>query len=120
MKTLKRVIQRSFPGLYESLRFRIGHPANYLRVAQAVVNRYGQRVNSGPFKGLEYISGAAGSAYTPKILGCYEQEIHAFIEEIINKSYSVIVDVGCAEGYYAVGFAYRSSDVKVYAFDENE
>ena len=34
--------------------------------------------------------------------------------------YSEIIDVGCAEGYYAVGMALRCETSKVYAFDINE
>lgn len=53
----------------------------------------------------------------PKILGCYERELHQIFEEACHDDYSVIVDIGCAEGYYAVGLALRIPSVQVYAFD---
>jgi tRNA G37 N-methylase Trm5 len=31
-----------------------------------------------------------------------------------------VVDVGCAEGYYAVGFGMKIKEAKVFAFDTNE
>ncbi len=77
-------------------------------------------VQSGPFKGMIYPGFTAfGSAIYPKIIGCYESEIHTEIERLIAKNYKQIFDVGCAEGYYAVGFAMKSPASKVFAFDTN-
>lgn len=75
-------------------------------------------VLAGPFKGMKYAAvRAVGSAIVPKLLGSYEAELHPIIEEICQTSYSVIIDVGCAEGYYAVGLAMRMPEVTVYAYD---
>jgi len=72
----------------------------------------------GPFKGLRYPAlMAMGSALYPKLVGSYEREIHPIIEEICNTRYSEIVNIGCAEGYYAVGLAMRIPTAKVEAFD---
>src|SRR4029079_6797116 len=40
-------------------------------------------------------------------LGTYEQELHQCVERAIELSPRSILNVGCAEGYYAVGFAMR-------------
>jgi len=117
MKKVKSILQRYLPKLYHTLRWRIGHPANYARVTTMITQKYGRSVIEGPFRGMKYVDAAAGSAYIPKILGCYEAEMHHFIERIIESNYSVIIDVGCAEGYYAVGLAYRCPAALVYAFD---
>lgn len=79
-------------------------------------------VKHGPFVGLKYPDYVAcGSAIFPKILGCYEREIQDVIENACNKSYSEIIDIGAAEGYYAVGFALRKPNAKIFAFDiDNE
>ncbi len=114
---LKAFVRRRFPELYDAASRWIGHPARYQRVARLVVSRYGQKVVEGPFAGMKYIATSAGSAYIPKILGCYEMEIRSIIDEIIVTDYEVIVDVGCAEGYYAVGFARSCPHASVYAFD---
>jgi lipopolysaccharide biosynthesis glycosyltransferase len=75
-------------------------------------------VLDGPFKGLKYASLAAvGSTLAPKLLGTYEAELHPTIDAICRAEYDVIVDVGCAEGYYAVGLAMRMPKTKIYAFD---
>jgi len=77
-------------------------------------------VRHGPFAGLQYPElTAVGSALYPKLLGSYEREIQGWIEEICAAGYSEIVDVGCAEGYYAVGLARRLPRARVYAYDIN-
>lgn len=78
----------------------------------------GTRVLSGPFAGLQYPEQKSyGSTLSPKIIGSYEAELHAVINEVLNDTYRTIIDIGCAEGYYAVGFAYRLPDVTVWAYD---
>lgn len=78
-------------------------------------------VTEGPFKGMRYPSlVSVGSALGPKLLGSYEAELHPIIEHICKKGYSTIIDIGCAEGYYAVGLAIRSPDAQVFAFDIDE
>ena len=53
----------------------------------------------------------------PKLLGCYEAEIHEILTQIMAKEYTEIVDIGCAEGYYANGLAMCMPTTSVYAFD---
>lgn len=60
---------------------------------------------------------SAGSALVPKLLGSYERELHQVIEHLASQEFSCVVDVGCAEGYYAVGFAVRLPHTSVLAFD---
>src|SRR5712671_386661 len=75
----------------------------------------------GPFKGIQYASfDSAGSSLLAKILGSYEDELHETIYSILNNNYSEIIDVGCAEGYYAVGFAKKTSAKKIYAYDTDK
>jgi hypothetical protein len=77
-------------------------------------------VKHGPFKGMRYVPiKSLYSPLFPKLLGCYEQELHPVVEGLCNKSYAQVVDIGCAEGYYAVGFALRIPRTKVQAFDAN-
>lgn len=75
-------------------------------------------VLNGPFKGMHYILASNGSQLLPKLLGSYEEPIHRWINEILaNSNYTTIIDVGCAEGYYAVGFARANSKPNILAFD---
>lgn len=119
LRKLKAAAKRACPSLYDTMSHRIGYPARYKKVADAVVSRYGCRIVDGPFRGMNYVDHAAGSAYMPKILGCYEMEICEWVEEIVRRGYDTVIDVGCAEGYYAVGLAMRCPGTTVYAFDTN-
>lgn len=74
-------------------------------------------IASGPFQGLRYITDSINSAWSPKVIGTYEKELWSIVEEIIDKSYKLIIDIGAAEGYYAVGFAYRMQETKVICFE---
>jgi len=75
-------------------------------------------VQNGHFKGMKYINRSSGSALLPKILGSYEEPIQGWIGEIINGGkYSYILDIGCAEGYYACGFAMNMPNAIITAYD---
>lgn len=75
-------------------------------------------VVSGPFKGMRYpATRSVGSALLPKLLGSYESELQATLEQLLSKQYDAVVDIGCAEGYYAVGLALRLRNAEVCCFD---
>ncbi len=72
----------------------------------------------GPFAGMKYPSlQAVSSTMPPKLLGSYEREIAPAIMEIIQQPYTAVVDIGCAEGYYAVGLGMKLPQAKIHAFD---
>ena len=74
-------------------------------------------VADGPFKGMIYPDFIAyGSAMYPKLLGCYESELNSSLEVLLKADYHSIFDIGCAEGYYAVGVAMRQPNALVYAY----
>ena len=56
----------------------------------------------------------------PKLLGCYEQELHQVIERCIKTPYECVVNVGCGDGYYAVGLARRMPNAEIKAYDLHE
>lgn len=94
-----------------------------LEFRRSMVDRYvreqfGLVVQAGPFKGMRYVENAAGSLYSPKILGCYEQELHPYVERAGR--YRRFLSIGCAEGYYAVGIKRLAPEVEVFAFDMEE
>jgi hypothetical protein len=68
---------------------------------------------------MEYIREAHGSMLLPKLLGTYELEIQGVIEKAIDADYPLVVDIGCAEGYYAVGMALRLPHAAVVAFERD-
>lgn len=79
-------------------------------------------VANGPFRGMRYPSlDSTGSELYPKLVGSYEAELHAVVEKFLEQaSYELIVDIGCAEGFYAVGLARRCPGIPVHAFDIND
>jgi hypothetical protein len=79
--------------------------------------RSGERVAGGPFAGMQYAAKSVCGAHVPKLVGCYERELHGVIEAIIGAAPDVIIDVGTAEGYYAVGLALRLPRSQVIGFD---
>ena len=81
------------------------------------IEEHGSRVLSGPFVGMAYVAQARGSALMPKLLGSYEEELHEVMEKVVATDYMAIIDIGCAEGYYANGLAMRMPSARIYAFD---
>jgi hypothetical protein len=71
-----------------------------------------KKVISGPFKGLKF---RQRFPTKPMLLGVWEKEI-SFIWDSLQ-DFKYIIDIGAAEGYYAVGLAKRYPDPIVYAFE---
>jgi hypothetical protein len=82
-----------------------------------IIQRNAPCVITGPFKDLKYICTSFGSALFPKILGLYERELHPAVKEIIDSRFDRMVDIGAAEGYYAIGLAMRCPGTSVIAFE---
>ncbi len=79
-------------------------------------------VVDGPFQGMRYVAWAQGSSHSPKILGTYEKELHPIIELIKTKQFECIIDIGAAEGYYAVGFGafFKEHGTHIIAYEMKE
>jgi hypothetical protein len=83
-------------------------------------------VQSGPFAGMTLPREQAwpDGALCPMLLGCHEQELHEILEMEIRHlamlEHPKIVNLGCAEGYYAIGFARRLPHAQVWAIEPNE
>jgi SAM-dependent methyltransferase len=89
-------------------------------IQNSVVKALGTAVVTGPFQGMKLPARAAEGCFVPKLLGSYESPLHPVIERIVAAPYERIVDIGCAEGYYAVGLALRMPKTRIFAFDINE
>jgi hypothetical protein len=86
-------------------------------IQNTFLKHHGTTVLQGPLAGLDFIFESSEGCHVAKLLGCYEQPLQPFIEEAIAENYEVILNIGCAEGYYAVGMARRMKNTKVWAFD---
>lgn len=93
-------------------------PIKYLE--QHAFRNAGGRIHDGPFKGMRYIEDSYFSAYIPKVLGMYEREVNPALERAVAAGPPLVIDVGAAEGYYAVGLALRLPNARVVAFEMSE
>jgi len=85
-------------------------------ISEVFANQY--VVQNGHFKGMKYINRSSGSSLLPKILGSYEEPIQDWIGEVIHAGkYNRILDIGCAEGYYACGFALKMPKANIIGYD---
>jgi hypothetical protein len=87
-----------------------------------VRDRFGDVVQAGPFKGMRYPDWAMTEvdSYSPKVLGTFERELHGAVESMIGAAPPAVVNIGSAEGYYAVGMALRLPQARVIAFEPRE
>lgn len=103
MAYLRRVIPERF------------RPKGFL--THLVRERTKETVRLGPFTGMRYVENSIESAYLPKLLGTYERELAHVIEVVCARKPRLIVNIGAAEGYYAVGLALRNPQARVVAFE---
>lgn len=89
-------------------------------LANTYLAREGAFIRSGPFAGMAYLSQATEGALVPRLLGTYESELHPYLTAFAAEGPEAVIDVGCAEGYYAVGLARLMPGATVHAFDIDE
>jgi hypothetical protein len=89
-------------------------------LAIQVAERFDYRVQAGPFQGMIYTKEAVLSRHaTPALLGQYERQLYTYIVEAAQNC-DLVIDVGHAEGYYAVGLARLGKRVVAYDADPHE
>lgn len=89
-------------------------------VLNAFLRHHGPRIWSGPFQGMDYVGASSEGALLPRLLGSYEHELHPHLLAFAAEGLDCVIDVGCAEGYYAVGLARLMPGVTVHAHDIDE
>ncbi|MEN9499057.1 MAG: hypothetical protein RIS83_876 [Pseudomonadota bacterium] len=89
-------------------------------LSNTIIARDGAVVRSGPFAGMRLGQHSAEGCHAPKLLGCYEQALHPHLERFIARGFATVLNIGCAEGYYAIGLARRMPGAKIFAHDLNE
>lgn len=124
----KAQLRRRSPKLYEHAEAMYVSGVAYPRefVGSGAVSRlrrytreFGWSVIDGPFAGMAYPRPIApwSRDLGAKLIGSYEAGIQEVIERVIATEPTSVVDVGSAEGYYAVGFALRLPTARVVAVD---
>ena len=132
-------VQSINPQVYQQLQLLLGQAAQGHAAEQAQLNnalrllskwrsvliqntllqQSGTLVVQGPLQGLDFLPQSAEGCHIAKLLGCYEQPLQPYIEQAIQKQYATVLNIGCAEGYYAVGMARRMHNTRVLAHDLN-
>ena len=122
---MKTLLKQWAPGLFGALakvkhdlefRWALRNQTRSMRRLDALVlDELNAQVAHGPFRGLRYLRDCAGVSC--KVLGTYERELSPLLESLLEVPYDAVLNIGCAEGYYAVGWAYRRGDGEVYAYD---
>jgi SAM-dependent methyltransferase len=89
-------------------------------IANTFIARHGATILGGPFAGMAYVQNATEGALAPRLFGTYESELHPHLAAFAAEGLDCVIDIGCAEGYYAVGLARLIPQVTVYAHDIDE
>lgn len=80
---------------------------------------YGNKIKSGPFRGLKINRNYFGSSYLPKIYGSYEIEIAELLHQEFERN-EIFLDIGCAGGYYMQLAVQVNPGIKLHGFDINQ
>lgn len=81
--------------------------------------REGNLVKFGPFAGMQLLDRSGEGCHIAKMMGIYEKPLWPFIETVIRREYNLVLNVGAAEGYYAIGLARRMSSTKILAYESS-
>src|SRR2546423_8930110 len=90
------------------------------RLIRVTQKETGYVVQAGPFKGMRYSTDTVGGGYIPKLLGIYERELHAFVRDLAALNIREVINIGAADGYYAVGLARQNPATRVIAFEAEQ
>lgn len=96
--------------------------ARRLEIIPYIYNTVDGQVHTGPFRGMTIVPKVTwgDGDIAAKLLGIYEDELHPFINNVSISRPDLVINVGCAEGYYAIGLARMLPTVSVIAVDINK
>jgi predicted O-methyltransferase YrrM len=129
IKRIIRVMKRDGISLFlirvlaKILRAEIGYPFGYQaaknKVWQILEEKYGLIIAYGPFKGMKLSDDIWWSKNDriTQMLGIYEEHILERLKVFSTQGATRFVDIGAADGYFAIGMAYSKIYSKVVAFE---
>ena len=89
--------------------------------ASMVLARSRETAVAGPFKGMALeLSPVSRRHLLSYVLGTAELELRGVVDRAAARRYGTILNVGAADGYYAVGLAMRSPASRIEAFEAKE
>jgi hypothetical protein len=89
-------------------------------IAVKLLEKSGGEVFHGPLSGLKIPLKSHMATQPMFIVGCYEQEIHSILSEVICAPPKQMIDIGSAHGYYMVGMALQMQNTKVIGYEAEE
>ena len=92
-------------------------------IEKRILNRFNTpaMVIDGPFCGMQYpFLKSCCSTLIPKLIGTYESELHPYFRRWRDVDFSKIIDIGSAEGYYAIGLARMFPNAAIIAYDASD
>jgi len=115
-KSLDKKNSLTNEGLNENLRLLSKWRSVLLQ--NTLIQDSGTMVRQGIISGLDFLPHSSEGCHVAKLLGIYEQPLQAPLKELWDeKAYENVINIGCAEGYYAVGLARAYKDVNSFAYD---
>lgn len=92
------------------------------RISLEVYHLLDQTVRYGPFKGIKLDSKAWWGKLDlgSQCLGLYEKELLNFIDGIKKNSFNTLIDIGAADGYYAIGMLASKKVTHAICFEKSE
>lgn len=85
--------------------------------ARSYIEKFGPTVKGGLFSGMRWPARTLPGKTLPTLLGTFESALQVEIARCDERRYERVINVGCGIGEYAVGFALRWPDAKIYAHD---
>lgn len=118
MAFLNRVLGRAGLRLVRS-NATVGINRRRVAASRSVFDHYDGVIQAGPLAGTRLARQFAwgDASVGAVVLGCYEQQLHSVLEQLVERRPDVIVNIGSAEGTYAVGLARRVPEARVLAVD---
>ena len=92
------------------------------KVLNKIILEHGYQVAYGAFKGMKLSKNIYWSKndLITHILGVYEKHVLKKIIEFSKKGNYPFIDIGAADGYFAIGMAFSETFKKIYAFEIDE
>src|SRR5271170_4142104 len=76
-------------------------------------------VLSGPFRGMRSLTSSEDFVDYSMLLGTYEKELHPLVAEIQRSGFRTMIEIGAAQGYYAIGFSLACHQMRIVTFESN-
>src|SRR4051812_25893346 len=60
----------------------------HMLISSILIKRQGLVVQAGPFAGMRFADHTTEGCYAPRLLGCYEHELHGEVERLVVRGFA--------------------------------